>query len=135
MKHFSIWLAIALSSYAVIAAGWHFYLQAHPHDLAVVVDASYPMQADWARVQQQLQQLNEQRYTRFALATEKGLQHSWDSSLNPARITPYAPRDLSRLKGLRDSLPELQEADKVVVITNAPPEMLEEFDNWVIQRP
>lgn len=135
MKRFGIWLATATATYGAIAGGWHLYLEANPHSLAVVVDASYPMQADWGKLAPHWERIAERRYTRFALATEKGLQHSWDPALHPERITPYAPRDFERLRHLRDSLPELREADEVWLITNAGGAELAPFADWTIVRP
>lgn len=135
MKRFGLWLATATATYGAIAGGWHLYLSSHPRSLAVVLDASYPMQDDWGKLAPHLDRAADQRYTRFALATEKGLQHSWDSVLHPERINPYAPRDFERLRRLRDTLPELREADEVWFITNASGSELEPFADWLVIRP
>lgn len=135
MKRFALWFAATTAVYGAVAGGWHLYLKANPHNLAVVLDASYPMQADWPKLGSQLDRIADRRYTRFALATEKGLQHGWDSALHPGRVTPYAPRDFERLRSLRDSLPELRDADEVWFITNAANPELEPFADWMIVRP
>jgi len=135
VKRFGLWLASATIVYGAIAGGWHLYLNANPRSLAVVIDASYPMQANWSQLRSQLDRIADRRYTRFALATEKGLQHSWDWNLNLGRVTPYAPRNFERLRSLRDSLTELREADEVWFITNAADAELGPFADWRLVRP
>lgn len=138
MKTFSIWLAAALFLYASLAGGWHLYLQENPHSLVVVLDSSYPMLNDWHKLQNQLQKFAKLRYTRFALITEKGLQHGWNDSLKSKRITAYAPRNFVLLRNAHDS-PKLHEllrdADQVIFLTNAPNVLLEDFSDWQIVKP
>jgi hypothetical protein len=134
MKPFVMWLGIALASFAGLGGGYHLYLSENPHKLLVVVDASFAMQSDWSRVARNLSELQHRRYTTFSLFTEKGKVHGWSQRLHPGKISPYAPRDFSKLLG-GASYAEMDEANERILITNAPSGELDAFDDWVIKRP
>lgn len=121
MKPFSVWLALTLLLFGGLSGGYHVYLTKHPRRIAVAVDTSYPMRAAWGQVRTRLADLTGARYTQFALLTEKGRVHSWSDGLEIGKLSPYAPRDFS---GLTDAptLPEIDEADERVLLTNAPPD-------------
>ena len=131
MKPYLVWLAIALVSFGGLGGGYHAYLEAHPRKVLVVVDASFAMQPAWTRVGLALSQLEDRRYTSFSLFTEKGKVHGWSARLHPGKISPYAPRDFSRLVN-GPQPPEIAEATERVLITNASGADLEPFDDWVI---
>ena len=43
MSALRTWLALAVTTFAGLGAGYHGYLQTHPRQVVVVVDSSYPM--------------------------------------------------------------------------------------------
>jgi hypothetical protein len=131
MKPFGIWLLLAATLFGALAAGYHFHLTRHPRPLLVALDASYPMQPAWGRVPGILDRLDDRRYARFALVTEKNRIHGWDSELKPGRVAPYAPRDLSRLADPQ-GYPEMEDAVGMILITNADPEETEGLAGWTI---
>lgn len=134
MKAFGNWVMAALCLFGAFSAGAHFYLDSHPRKILVILDSSFPMSVVWDRVPQVLASLEGHRYTRFALASEKGRIHGWQTSVEPGRVIPYAPRDLADLRG-RLQFPEAGEASEVVLITNAHPEELSQFKDWKTVRP
>lgn len=80
----------------------------------VVVDGSYPMRGVWSQVAGVLDDLEDESYAEFALATEKGLVHSWQDSLDLRAPVPYAPCDFT---GIVDH-PEAVQADERVLVTS-----------------
>lgn len=133
MRPFFLWLGISLAAFGSLGGGYHLYLSHNPHKLLVVVDASFPMQSVWPRVDQKLSELESRRYTTFSLFTEKGKIHGWSERLHPGKISPYAPRDFSKLLGGVDHA-EMDEANERVLITNAAGAELDAFDDWTILR-
>jgi hypothetical protein len=133
MTRFVLWLVLALVAFGGSAGGYHVYLTEHPRRVAVVVDTSYPMQSVWGRVPRILDELDEARYTEYALASDKRLIRSWSPTLHLALGQPYGPRDFSRLADPA-AIPELAAADQVVFITNAPAAETETLPNWRILR-
>ena len=121
MKPFAVWLALTLLVFVAFSGGYHVYLTKNPRKIAVAVDTSYPMRAAWGQVGKRLADLTAARYTQFALLTEKGRIHSWSDRLETGELSPYAPRDLSGL-GDASAFPEIADADKRVLLTNAPPD-------------
>jgi hypothetical protein len=87
--------------------------------LVVVLDSSYPMRADLARVRAVLNQIGSRRYTEYSLYTEKAIVHGWLPNLAADNVTFYAPRDWSRLTSLEKN-PEFSEASNTILITNDP---------------
>ena len=130
MKAFLSWLIAAVVGYGALGGGYHYYLSSNPKKIAVVVDSSFTMKDVWGDVPGLLDVLDDEKYATFALMTEKRLIHDWDKSLNWTKLSPYAPRDLSKLK----SFAELREAAKVYLITNAKPEELRDFADLKIIR-
>jgi hypothetical protein len=57
----------------------------------VVVDSSFQMERVWNQVPGQLDEIDEQRFSEFALATEKAMVHSWTDNLRLGAVTPFAP--------------------------------------------
>jgi hypothetical protein len=117
LRPFVQWLAIALASFGGLAGGTHAYLSTHPARILVVLDSSFPMQAAWPQAMAALQTIGERPYTEFSLYTEKGPLHGWQPSLAPRNITPYAPRDWSKLDAIRNSRASA-EATEIILITN-----------------
>jgi len=81
----------------------------------VVVDNSFPMRDVWSQVPGTLKELDSEAYSGYALATEKGLVHSWQDSLALRAPTPYAPCDFEAI-GVHV---EASEADERVLITTS----------------
>jgi hypothetical protein len=118
MSGWSKWLVSACCLFGAAAGGYHGYLLAYPKKVLVVVDSSYPMLAVWDRVPPLLRSLSGARYTRYALATDKGLVHGWQPTLALGPTKPYAPRQLADLPQ-RLRLPEQGQAGEILLVTNA----------------
>lgn len=134
MKAFFSWLAITLAAFGGLGGGYHLALQGNPHRVLVVVDSSFAMKPDWSRIPRVLDRIDNERYAQFALATEKGPVHGYGSRLDAGRLTPYAPRDFSRLDSLENT-PELADADEYVLVTNASASETGGLSGWTIIRP
>lgn len=113
MKAFGIWLGGFVLAFGVYAGVSHGVRRADPREVLVVVDSSFPMSEVWDQIPSRLDRLDDARYTRFALATEKRLIHSWKDRLILGAVDPFAPCNADRV----DDLPQIGEADEVVVIT------------------
>ena len=81
----------------------------------VVVDSSFPMVEVWSQVPGALDDIDDQRFSEFALATEKEFIHSWRDSLELGNITPFAPCDFSEV----EAYDEIETADELVLITTS----------------
>lgn len=132
MKAFAIWLAMTLIAFLGLSGGYHVALTVDPHKVLVVVDSSFAMRPDWHRVRGILNRIEDRRYAQFSLATEKGPVHGYRPRLDSSRLTPYAPRDFSRLP---HALPEAANASEIILITNAPARQTDSFDGWTVIRP
>jgi hypothetical protein len=128
------WLAALVCLIAVAGLGYDRYRVAYPKRILAIVDASYPMSTDWERIPDLLRALSPARYRVYALATDKGLIHSWRPDLRLGTIQPYAPRRLAELPN-RLHLQETEQADEILLITNAPETELPEGLSWRIVRP
>jgi hypothetical protein len=131
MKAFMKWLAVALTVFAGVSGGYHFYLKSYPDRIMVVIDASFPMSRVWDRIPAVLENLEKHKYTKYALATDKGLIHSWMDELNPGRAIPYAPRNLKDLEK-RLELQEIRDASEVYLVTNAEKNEISGISGWKI---
>jgi len=132
MKAFLLWLAIAMAVFAGSGVGYHLYLNKNPRKVLIAIDSSFEMNPVWHQAQTELEKISRQRYVRFCIVTEKNKVHGW--MMPPAdigKITPYAPRDFSKLVG-KDKYPEIEQAQKRYLITNAA--QTQEFDGWEIVR-
>ena len=134
MKAFFSWLIVTLVAFGGLGGGYHMVLAGDPHRVLVVVDSSFGMKADWGRVPRILDKIDNQRYSQFALATEKGPVHGYGRRLDAGRLTPYAPRDFSRLENL-DNAPELAGAEEYILVTNAPAAETGTPGGWTVIRP
>lgn len=131
MKAFITWLVCACIVFGGMSGGYHVYLGKNPRKILIGVDTAYPMNKDWHKVADILKSFDNKPYTQFALITEKNRIHTWDSRLNSGKLTPYAPRDLSKLKDT-DFYPEIKQAGRAVFITNAPESETKKLDKWEI---
>jgi hypothetical protein len=134
VKPFFAWLLIAAASFGSLAGGYHLYLSEHPRRVLIVLDASYPMQADWRAIPGVLKPISTQPYTEFSLYTEKSKVHGWTSTVAYERVNPFAPRDLSKLEDMQGER-EFYEADRIIFVTNAGAGDLAGFGNWELVRP
>ncbi|MFQ5973839.1 MAG: hypothetical protein ACE5Q3_16050 [Alphaproteobacteria bacterium] len=134
MKAFATWLLGTLAAFAILSGSYHTSLSDNPRKVLVIVDSSFPMEPVWHRVRERLKELDDQRYSEFALFTEKSRIHGWESRLSPGRFTPYGPRRFDRLLGGPTSA-EFSEANTVYLLTNAPAGEIEAFGDWEIIRP
>lgn len=132
LKPFLQWLAITVAGFGALGGGTDAWLRAHPARILVVLDTSFPMQASWSAASAALQALQERPYAEFSLYTEKSAVHGWQPTLALRSVTPYAPRDWSRLTAIGKSR-EAAEATQVIVITNDKTEAGVP-DNWDVQR-
>ena len=133
LKPFLQWLAFTLAGFGALGGGYHLYLTQNPTRVLVVLDSSFPMQSDLARIRGLLKEIGDKRYADFSLYTEKGIVHGWRARLNADNFTFYAPRDWSRLSSLQNNS-EFSEATHTILITNdlaysKPP------DNWIVVHP
>ena len=117
LKPFLQWLAITVAGFGALGGGTHAYLSANPTRILVVLDTSYPMNSSWPEATATLQALRERPYSEFSLYTEKARVHDWQPGLALGNISPYAPRDWSRLDAVRGSR-EAAEATEIILITN-----------------
>ena len=133
MKAFVAWLAITLGVLGAFVTGYHFYLEYSPRKMLVVLDSSSPMMAAWDQIPSVLRQLEQQRYSEFALVTEKRSVHGWSEGFDLGNLRPFAPRNFSKLVN-QHRYPELDEAEEVVFVTTAEEVVTEQFDQWTIIR-
>jgi hypothetical protein len=133
MKAFAIWLAITLGVFGAASGGYHMYLTENPRRILVVVDSSFPMTSVWRQLPGVLAGLSRDRYTSYSLMTEKNKVHGWSPRLSLKGVTPYAPRDFSKLAG-GGNYPEIDQATETYFVTNAGPALIENLPNWRIIR-
>ena len=107
---FVIGLAVVFGAIAVITG-----IVRDTSRVFVVVDSSFPMVEVWSQVPGALDDIDDQRYSEFALATEKELIHSWRDSLHLDDTTPFAPCDFSEI----EAYDEIEAADELVLITTS----------------
>ncbi|MGI9646047.1 MAG: hypothetical protein ACR2O6_12140 [Ilumatobacteraceae bacterium] len=79
----------------------------------VVVDSSFPMTTVWSRVEETLDEIDNEERAEFALATEKDLIHGFQSELVLVGVEPFAPCDFGAIM----TYPLTTEADELVLIT------------------
>jgi hypothetical protein len=134
MKPFFTWLLVTLATFGSLGGGYHLYLNEHPRRIVVVLDASYPMQADWRAVAAVLKPISTLPYTEFSLYTEKSKVHGWKSNLAYERVNPFAPRNLTKLERMRRES-EFEKADRIIFVTNAGTSELAGLGEWELVRP
>lgn len=113
MKAFAFWLA----GFVVVFGGLALIINAvrETERVFVVVDSSFAMTQVWDQVPRELDRLDDERYTEFALATEKNLIHSWGSRLDLGGINPFAPCGFEEV----EDHTEVGEADELILITTS----------------
>ena len=111
MRPLAIFLAGVVIVFGLLAAV--IVLSRPSERLFVVVDGSFPMRSVWSQVPGALAELQDEDYAEYALATEKRLIHSWQTSLVLRAPAPYAPCDLGGL----EAYAEAAEADARVLLT------------------
>lgn len=131
MKAFMKWLVMAVIVFGGVSAGYHFYLKSAPRKIMVVIDASFPMNQVWDRIPDALKKIENRKYTKYALATDKGLIHGWMDEIMPGRTVPYAPRNLKNLEKRLD-LGEIKEAEEIYLLTNAGNNEISGISGWKI---
>jgi len=129
-----IWLGAAVVVLGGVVLGYHAFRESNPDQVLVVVDSSFPMQDAWNDVRAKLDDIDDRRYSEFALITEKRRVHTWSSALDLDGIEPYAPRDFSGLENPAD-YPEIDDASEIIFITNADAGETEVFDGWKVVDP
>jgi len=131
MKALGIWLVAWAIVFGAIGAGYHMVRQSSPNRIFVVVDSSFAMDPVWRDVTGILDDLDNEQYTEFALATDKGPEHGWQGELELSPgLSPWAPRDLSGIT----AHPEIDEAAELILITNADASETAGLTGWRIIR-
>jgi hypothetical protein len=113
VKPLLIWLAVVavvFGGYALITAAVRETTQ-----VFVVVDSSFQMRPVWTDVQLELDRIDDEDHAEFALATEKGPVHSWQSELVLVGVEAFAP---CTFEGI-DLSAEAVEADERILITTS----------------
>ena len=126
MKPLAFWvvgLLVVLGGFVVIVN-----LVRETSRVLVVVDSSFPMTQVWDRVPGELDEIDDQRYSEFALATEKSLVHSWSPELRLGPVTPFAPCDFGDIAAYT----EIADAEDLILITTSTSCSTEAFSDWSI---
>jgi hypothetical protein len=113
MKPLAIWLvvvAVVFGGFALITSA----LRDTTH-VFVVVDSSFQMRPVWSDVQLELDRIDDEEHAEFALATEKGPVHSWQSELTLVGVEAFAPCTF----GAIGMSPEAAEADERILVTTS----------------
>lgn len=114
MRALAAWLPVLLLVFGGYAFVTDRAMSQDPQRVLVIVDSSFLMSQVWGQVPQAVDALDGQRYTEYALATEKQLIHSWRAELDlDGDVTPFAPCVFDTV----DELAEVQQANRVVVVT------------------
>jgi hypothetical protein len=130
MKPMAIWFAVFVIVFGAFGAVYHLIRQGNPGKVFVVIDTSFEMDAVSSRLPGVLDDIDDARYTEFALATDKGMEHSWSPQLTLGPQSFYGPRDLSRITGF----PEVTEASELILVTTAGSDETAGFSGWEIVR-
>ncbi len=113
MKPLAIFLAGLLLVFGALAV--LISLSRDTERVFVVVDSSFPMREVWRQVPGELDRIDDQSYSEFALATEKDLIHSWQDRLRFRDSSVYAPCDFSEIDAYR----EAAEAGERILVTTS----------------
>lgn len=113
MKAFAIWLAGLVVVFGALAVVTNVVRSTER--VFVVVDGSFPMAEVWSQVPGELDGLDDEKYSEFALATEKALVHDWEPSLTLVGVAPFAPCDFSGI----ESYSQVADADRLILLTTA----------------
>ena len=96
----------------------------------VVVDNSFVMREVWRQVPGALDDIEGQGFAEFAMATEKGLIHSWQGTMRFRSRAPYAPCDFSEI----ETYQELADAHEIILITTSSSCPTDALDGWTVIR-
>jgi hypothetical protein len=111
VRPFAIWLAAFVVVFGIFAFVTNNVRETD--EVFVLVDSSFAMQDVWTRVAVELDRIDDERYSEFALATEKSVVHGYQERLRMGDVVPFAPCNNDRL----DEYPQVQTADRLVLIT------------------
>lgn len=117
MKPLAIWLTIV----AVVFGGYALAvsLLRDTTQVFVAVDSSFEMGPVWRQVQRELDRIDDNDHSEFAVATarsvQSGLIHTWQPELTFVGIEPFAP---CSFVGIGDYA-EAAEADERILITTS----------------
>jgi hypothetical protein len=111
VKPFLIWLAGFVVVFGAVAVITNIVRETDR--VFVVVDSSFPMTDVWSRVPGELDDIDDDSFSEFALATEKNIVHTWTDVLTLSGVTPFAPCNFDEI----ETYPEFTEADRLVLIT------------------
>ncbi|MGB1108801.1 MAG: hypothetical protein ACPG4N_00500 [Gammaproteobacteria bacterium] len=132
MITFIKWLAIQAIVWTLAVAGGHYWLHEEPRRILIGIDASFPMNRDWQAVRERVDALAARsRYSEFAVVTGKSRVHGWRDKPAMDGVVTYGPRHLDRITD-PTRYPEIEQADKRVLITNAEGA---DIDGWDVLRP
>jgi len=108
-------LAIWLAAFVVVFGAFAFVTNTvrETDEVFVLVDSSFDMRDVWTRVAGELDRIDDDRYSEFALATEKSIVHGYQERLRIGDVVPFAPCDNDEL----DGYPQIETADRLVMIT------------------
>jgi hypothetical protein len=111
VRPFAIWLAAFVVVFGVFAFVTNNVRETD--EVFVLVDSSFGMQDVWTRVAGELDRIDDERYSEFALATEKRIVHDYQERLRIGDVVPFAPCDSDELA----RYPQIETADRLVMIT------------------
>ncbi|MCB1926735.1 MAG: hypothetical protein KDH17_01740 [Rhodocyclaceae bacterium] len=123
------WLLLAVAAFGALAGSYHAYLRQTPHKVLVLIDTSFAMREALPRLPAILRSLEGQRYTVYALETDKAPIHDFSERLRPGRLDAYAPRNLDALKARAGKAP-FDQADEVILVSNAGADELNVPARW-----
>lgn len=127
MRPFAIWLA----AFVVVFGAFAFITNSvrETEEVFVLVDSSFEMRDVWTRVPGELDRIDDDRYSEFALATEKSIVHGYQERLRIGDVVPFAPCDNDEL----EAYPQIDTADRLVMITTEGSCLIEELTgDWEI---
>ena len=113
MKPLLFWLVPVVVVFAVLGA--EAVATRGTTRVFVVVDSSFAMAEVWSEVPDELDRIDDRDHAEFALATEKGLVHSWQDELRLGSLPAFAPCTFGGIEGHR----EAGEADDLVLVTTS----------------
>jgi hypothetical protein len=111
VRPFAIWLAAFVVVFGVFAFVTNNVRETE--EVFVLVDSSFDMRDVWTRLPGELDRIDDDRYSEFALATEKSIVHGYQERLRIGDVVPFAPCDNDGL----DRYPQIETADRLVMIT------------------
>ncbi len=114
MKAFGLWLGGFVALFGIYGGATHAVRNSDPEQVFVIVDSSFQMRPVWGQVARTLDAIDDERYSEYALATEKQPVHDFTDRLTLGAVDAFAPCDFDDVT----TYPEATEADEVIVITS-----------------